>query len=203
MFSKKISEAVLEAIEGSPSGIAPLDVLESLRLSDRQTLKTTLSRLNRQGRILRLKRGVYSTNPMRDSLACGQNVFNGYLGFSSALYVHGMITETPFTITVVTADKSETRRIGEYEFRAVSLGRKAVGFEKKDGYVVSTRAKTLFDCLYLPRYSVESEKLAEAFRQARLAAKEWLEFDGYVKRFASGRVAERMLAAKGEIRNGN
>jgi len=202
VFSKKISDAVLEAIEGSPSGVAPLDVLESLRLSGRQTLKTTLSRLNRAGRILRLKRGVYSANPMRDGLACAQHLFNGYLGFSTALYVHGMITETPFTITVVTAGKSETRRIGEYEFRAVSLGKKAVGFEKKGGYVVSTRAKTLFDCLYLPRYSVEREKLAEAFRQARLSGKEWAEFDGYVKRFASGRVAETMRAAKKEIRNG-
>ncbi len=185
----------MKAVEGSPSGIARLDVLESLGLCSPATLKITLSRLGRSGRIIRLKRGVYSASPIRDAFASAQAVFNGYVGFSAALYLHRLISEVPFTVAVVTGRKSGVKRIGNYEFRAVALGGKAVGFERNGPYVVSTRAKTLFDCLYLPKYSVEQEKLVAAFREARLGAEERREFTGYVKKFASGKTRAKMLKA--------
>jgi len=199
-----ISQSVLEAIRNSPDGIASLDVLESLGLCDRSTLKTTISRLNRSGRILRLKRGTYSVKPPRDALTCAQQVFNGYLGFSTAMHVHGLITETPFTVFVVTSGVSGSREFGDYEFRAVALGSKAVGFEKNGNRVVSTRAKTLFDCIYLPRYAVERSKLIDAFRQAGMTRQEWTEFDSYVKRFAAGkgRIEKELIEAKKEIISG-
>ncbi len=199
MFKEKVSVAVLKAIERAPLGVATLDVLESLQLCDNDTLKTTLSRLNTSGKIIRLKRGVYSTNPMQDSFSCAQSTFNGYLGFTSALYLHKLTTEVPFTITVVTRQDSGSKMFGQIEFKAISLKEKAIGFENKNPYVVSTRAKTLFDCLYLPRYSVEEKKLIAAFSEAKLTAKEWKEFDRYVKKFASQENAEKMKAAKKTI----
>jgi len=200
MSNLKTSQAVLDAVLGSPHGITTLDVLESLRLSDSFTLKTTLSRLNKSGRIIRLKRGVYSANPMRDPYACAQATFNGYLGFSTALYLHRLISEMPFSLIVVTASTSKVKQFGEYEFRAVALGEKAIGFARIGEYVVSTRAKTLFDCLYLPKYSVEMDKLISAFKQAELTEEEWREFSSYVKRFARGRVARRVEGAVRLIR---
>ncbi len=188
-----VSQAVLKAVENSPGGIASLDVLASLGLCGPFTLRTTLSRLGRSGRIIRLKRGVYSANPMRNAFACAQAVFGGYIGFSSALYLHKLITEVPFVVTVVTSRLSKAKRFGGYEFRAVALREKAVGFERKGEYVLSTRAKTLFDCLYLPRYSVEEGKLLEAFRAANLAKGEWREFRGYVSKFASAADSGMML----------
>ena len=199
MFSKKTTERVLEAIGKSPGGIASLDVLESLKLCDSNVLKTTLSRLGKAGRILRLKRGAYSTNPMRDAFASAQVAFNGYLGFTSALYLHKLITEVPFTITVVTTYVSKRKQVGEYQFQAIALKEKAVGFEKKGQYVVSSRAKTLFDCLYLPKYSVERGKLIDAFKEARMEKGEWKEFDKYVEKFA-GEKAKGMMEAKREMR---
>lgn len=198
----KISEAVLKAVEQSPSGIANLDVLQSLRLCGAATLKTTLSRLRKQGRIIRLKRGTYASNPPKDAYACAQATFNGYLGFSTALYLHELIAEIPFTITVVTTATSRTKAIGEYTFRAVALREKAVGFKRMRGYSISTRAKTLFDCLYLPRHSLEERKLLEAFRDAALTESEWAEFEVYVKKFASGGTAKQMLSAEMAIRGG-
>ncbi|MEM3555625.1 MAG: hypothetical protein QXF56_02820 [Candidatus Micrarchaeia archaeon] len=192
MSSMKISQAVLDAISASPYGIATLDVLESLKLSDSFTLKTTLSRLNKSGRIIRLKRGVYSIKPMRDPYACAQATFNGYLGFSTALYLHKLISEMPFSLIVVTTSTSKVKRFGEYEFRAVALDEKAIGFAKIGGYVISTRAKTLFDCLYLPRYSVEMDKLIATYKEAGLTGQEWREFNTYVKKFAKGKLAKRM-----------
>lgn len=197
-----ISQSVLDAIRSSPDGLASLDVLDSLGFCDRLTLKTTISRLNKSGRIMRLKRGVYSVKPMRDALACAQDAFNGYLGFSTAMRVHGLISEIPFTLFVVTPGVSKRVEFGDYEFQAVALGSKAVGFEKKGIYVVSSRAKTLFDCIYLPRYAVERAKLFDAFSRAGLTCLEWKEFDSYVERLlAAGDTAvkRRMIEAKKAI----
>ena len=180
-----LAERLRRTVENSPDGIAGLEILESLRLCDNFTLKTTLSRLSKSGKIIRLKRGVYSSNPIRDAFAAAQYTYNGYLGFSSALYVHKLITELPFIVTVVTTHRSASRTIGAYEFRAVAMKEKAIGFENVGNLTVSTRAKTLFDCLYLERYSIERDKLIDAYRAAKLSAEELKEFDSYVNRFVS------------------
>ncbi len=178
-----LTRTVLDAIKNSPNGIMTLDIFESLKICNDSTLKTTLSRLSKSGKIIRLKRGTYSTNPLIDAFTSAQYIFNGYVGFSSALYLHRLITEIPFSIAVVTRFKSGTRTIGQYEFRAVALKDKAVGFSDIDGIVISTRSKTLFDCLYLERYSIERDKLIEVYRSARLSSKELTEFNSYVTRF--------------------
>ncbi len=178
-----LTKKVTEAIQNSPSGIATLETLESLKLSDDFTMKTTLSRLAISNRIIRLKRGVYSTNPMADALVAAQYTFNGYIGFTSALYVHRLISEMPFVVTVVTTNKSDLKVFGPYEFRAVALNGKAIGFENIGNVTVSTKAKTLFDCLYLERYSIERDKLIESYKNTSLDSKEVQEFGSYVKRF--------------------
>ena len=197
-----VSGKILKAIEESPSGIASLDVLKSLRLTDPSTLKTTLSRLNQSERIIRLKRGVYSSKPIRDAYCCAQALFNGYVGFAGALHVHKIITEIPFMVVVVTSATSKTRVFNDFEFKAVALKEKAIGFERVGNYVVSTRAKTLFDCLYLPDYSIEVEKLCSAFAQAGLSKKEWVEFESYVEKFVRGKTRERMLKVERKIKRG-
>lgn len=202
LVGRSLAQRLEEAVERSPDGIASLDVLESLNLCSREVLKVTLSRLGKAGRILRLKRGRYSANPARDAFACAQAVFNGYLGFASALYLHGLISEMPFSLTVVTVKQSGTRKMGEFEFAAVALKEKAVGFGLLKGRLVSSRAKTLFDCLYLPRYSVGKEKLVLAFGQAGLSEKEWREFEGYVAAFSKGKKAVAMLDFGNRIRAG-
>ena len=179
----KLVEKLVNAVQNSPEGIAMLETLESLKLCDGFTLKTTLSRLSKSGKLIRLKRGVYSANPIRDAFAAAQHTYNGYIGFSSALYVHRLITELPFAVTVVTVNKSASTAFGMYEFRSVALKEKAIGFEDIGSLTVSTRAKTLFDCIYLERYSVGRDKLINAYRAARLNREELKEFESYVNRF--------------------
>ncbi len=180
-----LTERLIKAIQNSPESIASFETLESLQFCDDNTLKTTLSRLSKSDKIIRLKRGVYSSNPIRDAFTAAQHIYDGYLGFSSALYVHRLITELPFLITVVTTHKSTSKVIGAYEFRAIAMKEKAIGFENINNLTVSTRAKTLFDCIYLERYSIEKDKLIEAYRTAELSTEELKEFDSYVKRFVS------------------
>lgn len=201
----KVTAGVLRAIGLSPLGILPLDVLASISTASRGTLLATLCRLAREKRIVRLKRGAYSVAPIRDGYAAAQAKFGGYIAFASALRLHGLITEEPFTITVATPKTSRTVHVGSLEFRAVALGERAVGSERKGEHVVSSRAKTLFDCLLLPQYSVETEKLAGAYARAGMTAGEWREFEMYVKRFGR-RNAKAMLEFEKKVRgakNGN
>lgn len=202
MFKKTAGEQVREVLEMAPDGIASLDVLESLGISAPSVLKTTLSRLRKQGRVIGLKRGTYSTNPTKDAFACAQAMFNGYLGFTTALYLHHLITETPFTLTVVTTRTSRTKPLGAYDVRAVALKHRAIGFQQLEGHTVSTRAKTLFDCLYLPQYGIEYPKLVEAYAGARLTGAEWKEFHSYVRTLAPQPTAQRMRQAETDITRG-
>lgn len=196
---EKITEGVLRAIGLSPSGILPLDVLASISPASRGTLLATLCRLARAGRIVRLKRGAYSVAPIRDGYAAAQAKFGGYIAFASALRLHGLIAEEPFTITVATPSTSKTVRAGSLEFRSVALGGRAVGSERNGAHVVSSRPKTLFDCLFIPQYSVEKEKLKEAYAAAGMTTGEWREFRGYAKRFG-GRKAKGMLEFEKSVR---
>jgi predicted transcriptional regulator of viral defense system len=139
---------------------------------------------------------------MVDAFACAQAVFNGYISFSSALYLQKMIAEMPFSITVATSGPSDSRVCGQYEFRAVSLKEQAIGFRRMGNYDVSSRAKTLFDCLYLPRYSPGFEKLVEAYHSNPLSKEEWSEFGAYVQKFTTGHLRERMIVAQKKIRRG-
>ena len=195
----KVTEGVLAAIGFSPSGIAPLDVLASISPASRGTLLATLCRLAREKRIVRLKRGVYSVAPIRDGYAAAQAKFGGYIAFSSALRLHGLISEEPFTIMVATPNSSQLAREGNLEFRAVALKERAVGSERIGSHEVSSRAKTLFDCLLLPQYSVEIEKLADAYSRAGMGKSEWREFGMYVKRFGR-RKAKAMLEFEKKVR---
>jgi predicted transcriptional regulator of viral defense system len=199
-MSKNISAGVLNAIENSPGGISNLELLGSLELCDQNTLKTSLSRLNKAGKIMRLKRGLHSSNPLRDPFVAGQELFGGYLGFTNALYLHKIITEMPFRITVVTSTASSTKAIGSYEFKTVALHEKAVGFVRLGDYVVSTRAKTLFDCVYQQRYSIEEKKLIQAFKEADLKEAEWKEYETYVKKFINEKKAGRFRDIETKIR---
>ena len=194
-----LTSKVFSAIKESKKGIITLDLLNSLRLCSKDTLKTILSRLNKAKKILRLKRGIYAIVPLTDSFASAQAMYNGYLGFTTALYLHKLISEIPFNIFVVTTDVSKSKKIGEYLFKAVALKNKAIGFETKDDYVISTKAKTLFDCILLPNYSLEEDKLINTFKEVRLTKKEWKEFDFYVHRFTNKKTKSKFLEMRKRI----
>ncbi len=197
--TENVTEGILRAISASQSGIANLEMLDSLRLCSRGSLLATLCRLGKQKRIIRLKRGAYSTNPIQDGYAAAQVKFAGYIGFASALRLHGLIAEEPFTIIVVTPNLSKTAQIENMEFRAVALGNRAFGTVRIGRYNVSSKAKTLFDCLFLPHYSVPEAVLAEAYSHAGMKSAHWREFNDYAKKFG-GRKKDIMLNFAKRIR---
>src|SRR3989344_657360 len=79
------------------------------------------SSLIKKGYLIPLSRGIYSiqeksrkepiiSNPFKIALS----MYKGYIGFSSALKLHGLLEYEPFAIYVVTNNKSREKAIGQY-----------------------------------------------------------------------------------------
>lgn len=141
------------------------------------------SKLSLKGYLHRLKKGTYIVqekptntpiikNPYKIALA----LFKGYIGFSSALRVYDLIDYEPFTIFVITKNKSREKKIGEYTFKSVAMGKRAVGMAYYKGIFISTISKTFFDCFYKPQYGGGYSTITKALYETNI---DWDEFIKY------------------------
>lgn len=152
------------------------------------------SNLSSKGYLYRLKKGVYlvqerpSTVPLiKNPYAVALALFNGYIGFSSALRVYNLLDYAPFTIFMVTVNKSREKRIGEYTFKAVAMGKRAIGVTYRGRMYISTISKTFFDCFYKPQYCGGYSVITKAINDV---VPDWNEFIRYFK-FASDSLCQR------------
>jgi predicted transcriptional regulator of viral defense system len=171
VYTTPREQKVLSALAGT--GMATAGMLHELFSGmDRHELNRLASSLASKGFLHRVRRGLYLVQPepskrpvIADPLALGQALFGGYIGFSSALRVWGLLEYEPFTVFCVTRDLSRQARIGEYLFRAVAMGRRAYGTTFSKGVYVSTPAKTVFDCFVKPQYAGGYSKVAAAVHE--------------------------------------
>jgi len=158
-------------------------------------IKKVLSSLVKKGYLYRLKRGLYLVNEepgkplIKNPYQIALMLFPGYIAFSSALRLYGLIEYEPFTIFVATPRKSGEKEIGEYTIKAIALGEKATGMILKNGIYTSTLAKTFFDCFYKPQYCGGYSEVTKALYEAEKI--DWDEFLSYFKRFASNSLCQR------------
>jgi predicted transcriptional regulator of viral defense system len=152
------------------------------------------SNLSSKGYLYRLKKGVYlvqerpSTVPLiKNPYAVALALFKGYIGFSSALRVYNLLEYAPFTIFLVTVNKSREKRIGEYTFKAVAMGKRAIGVTYLRRMYISTISKTFFDCFYKPQYCGGYSAITKAINDVE---PDWNEFIRYFK-FASDSLCQR------------
>jgi len=141
------------------------------------------SSLSSKGYLHRLKKGVYLVQKKPSDIPVIKNaytialaLFRGYIGFSSALRLYDLIDYEPFTIFVVTGNRSMEKTIGEYTLKYVAMGDKATGMTYYNGVYVSTTAKTFFDCFYKPQYGGGYSTITKALYDADI---DWNEFLGY------------------------
>ncbi len=164
-------------------------------------LRVLLHRLEKKGWITSVRKGVYLRLPaeaavegkvyLEDPFDVALKVFDGYLAFQSALRVHGLSEYQPFTVFVATKNKSETLLLLEqYEIKVIKLGRRYVGFEKKDSYQVSSLAKTFFDCFYHPQHAGGYSEILKALHACK--EMDWNEFLSYFKKFASNSLCQKV-----------
>jgi len=155
-------------------------------------LNKTIHGLISKGKLKTIRRGLYfvggEDGTLKNPYEVAMRIFKGYVGFSSAFKIHGLLDYEPFTVFVITSSKSEKRTIGNYSFRAVNFGDRATGEEFRNGVYVSTVAKTFFDCFFKPSYTGYSEITKALFQ---LPVMDWDEFLHYFKRFASPSLSQR------------
>jgi predicted transcriptional regulator of viral defense system len=161
------------------------DILKLFPKTRRNKINKISSGLSSKGYMKRLKKGVYLVQDkptgkpvIDDPYKIAASIFEGYIGFSSALAIYGLLDYEPFTIFVVTKNRSAERWIGEYTFRSVAMGKRAVGMTYYKGVYVSTMAKTFFDCFYKPQYGGGYSAITKALDEADI---DWGEFKQYLE----------------------
>lgn len=155
-----------------------LDDLTSIE-TDRKYLRVLLSRHVKFGNVIRLKKGMYVARDYLDRLEksgrtrayaefiAGVLYKPSYLSLEHVLYQHGVITELPATVTIVTRKKTAvfTTPFGIYQYHSIKPSLFTGFSSKRDGdYLIfrASLAKALFDFLYFRKgHLINKEVIGE------------------------------------------
>ena len=141
-----------------------LDDLASIE-TDKRYLRIVLSRYVRSGIVHRLKKGLYVTKEYVDRVEKSGRVHPyaeflagvlyepSYLSLEYVLYQHGLITESPVSVTVVARKKTAlfSTPFGTYRYHTIKPSLFTGFTSNRDGdYIIfrASAAKTLFYFLY-------------------------------------------------------
>jgi predicted transcriptional regulator of viral defense system len=157
------------------------DARRVLGTTDAST-RNVLYRLRKKGRVEEIQRGKYLLVPARAGFEGGwaeapyavvpHLVKDHYVGFWSALNHWGMTEQSPRSVFVATTKRKRDVDFGPTRFEFVTLApMKFFGFveDKVAGgtFNVSTREKTIVDCLALPKYCGGLDEAAKGVWNAR------------------------------------
>jgi predicted transcriptional regulator of viral defense system len=194
IYTTPVEQKIMSAIS-SREVVTVGEIKDLLPDLDRGAVDRWCHQLSKKGYLFRLKKGTYLVMDKPSGLPVIKNpfviamvLFSGYIGFSSALRIYGLLDYEPFTIFVVTKNRSKEVSIGEYVIKAVAMGDMATGMTfYKDTYA-STLAKTFFDCFYKPQYAGGYAEITKALYAAK--GLDWQEFVKYFDR-ASDALCQR------------
>ena len=174
---------------------------------DKPYMKIILSRLTKKGEMIRLKKSMYVAKSYIDT-AEKRGLFSGYvewlantlypssyLSLDYVLYEYNLLTEVPKNIT--SCSRSKTARFsntfGNYFYHQVQE-RLFLGFNilKRGNFTIlkATRAKALFDFLYLRKNLLANRESIEAWRLNldHLTSEDWRELEEYIEKEGSGKM---------------
>lgn len=176
---KKRSKTIIELVEKLPVFTFNdfLGVEES-----RSYLRMVLHRYEKRGKLLRLKKGIYTNTAYIERLKNRgeMEVFTdfianfiyspSYLSLETILYRHNLLTEIPVNLTSVSKNKTAffTNKLGNFIYHTIKPSL-FCGFElsEESGFSImrATKAKAMFDFLYLRKNILPNK---EAVRELRL-----------------------------------
>ena len=150
------------------------------------TLRELLSAMARRGLILRLRDGLYNIIPFeRDSetyfpdwhrtASAMVNNEDYYIGYYSAMHLHGLITQPSLVEQVVTHKQIKPARqmVGNVRFQFIThnaelfFGYKKFWIDEYHKVNVSNLEKTIIDCLYRPSYGGGITEITKAIFRKR------------------------------------
>ncbi|MFH1566265.1 MAG: hypothetical protein ABIB98_03665 [bacterium] len=160
--------------------------------TNRTYLKTLLSRYERAGKITRLKKGIYTmktafSSDYTEFVAC--SLYSpSYLSLEYCLYYYNILTEIPVSFTLITKKKTMRlfNKLGRFFYHKIKT-ELFCGFNVEEVYGLyifkATKAKALFDFLYLRKNMLTDEKSVLELRLnlSNINKKDMVEFEKYVR----------------------
>jgi len=186
------------------------EALEILSDRDNTTVRKLLSDMTKRGVIMRIKEGLYHRIPYEQKpdqylpnwhLTAEAMVKprEYYVGFYSALDIHGLITQPSMVEQVVTHEqvKPKVQQVKNVRFEFITLNKKRFfGYKKHwidDFHKVncSDLEKTFLDCLYKPDYAGGITEITKALYKSREKLQP-TRFQEYLKTFNTQVVYKRL-----------
>ena len=158
-----------------------------LELTNYSNFNTKINRLVKEGKLLKIKKGIYETNDSVNPFYL-TNILYGpsYISFQSVLSLYGLIPERVYSITCATLNKHKSKifknTFGTFVYKDVpeSVYPYAVDRINENGYCyyIAKREKALCDLLYeySPINSIKEFK-ALLFEDLRLNEEEFENLD--------------------------
>ncbi|MDE1764956.1 MAG: type IV toxin-antitoxin system AbiEi family antitoxin domain-containing protein [Thaumarchaeota archaeon] len=146
------------------------------------SVKNVLYRLRKKGRIEEIERGKYLLIPAKAGyegkwaempfVIASKIVDPYYIGFWSALNYWGMTEQVPSMTFVVTTKRKRNLENGSFRFKFITLSKnkffdmveEEIGGEK---FKVSSREKTIVDCLSYPKYCGGIDEVVKGMWEAQ------------------------------------
>jgi predicted transcriptional regulator of viral defense system len=184
------------------------DILTSVE-PNKTYLKILLSRHEKKNKVIRLKRGMYVAKDYLDEME-KKNLLSfyseflanilyqpSYLSLDYVLYQHNLLTEIPKNFTSVTLNKtgSFSNALGNFFYHKIKNDLFCGFLILKEGDFTifkATKAKALFDFLYLRKNEIIDKKSIEELRLnfENISKKDFKEFEKYVKMESSKKMKE-------------
>lgn len=171
-----------------------------LVFENKNYLKTMLSRYAKSGKIMRLKKGFYVAKEYLNNLE-KKNILSDYTEFTAnllhtpsylsldwVLYENNLLTESPKNFTSISLSKTATfsNELGNFFYHKIKK-ELFLGYiiEKKGDFTIlkATKAKALFDFLYLRKNILSDKKSIEELRLnfENFSSKDWRKLENYIK----------------------
>ena len=183
---------------------------EILSGRDNTTVRKLLSDMTKRGVIIRIKEGLYHRIPYEQHpdqyvpnwhLTAEAIVWpkEYYIGFYSALDIHGLITQPSMVEQVVTHEqvKPKVQQVKNVRFEFITLSKnRFFGYKKHwidDFHKVncSDLEKTFLDCLYKPDYAGGITEITKALYKSREKLQS-TKFQEYLEKFDTQVVYKRL-----------
>ena len=209
-ISYRSSELLNVLIEQKKDFFTLKDAVKILSNKENTTVRKLLSDMTKRGVIMRIKEGLYHRIPYEqnpdqyfpnwhltaEAMARPKDY---YIGFYSALDIHGLITQPSLVEQVVTKEqvKPKYQKVKNIRFEFITLGEnRFFGYKKQwidDFHKVncSDLEKTFLDCLYRPDYAGGITEITKALYKNRDNL-QLPKFQEYLEKFDTQAVYKRL-----------
>ncbi len=152
---------------------------KAYRTLTRRQIFYLLDSLVRGNELIRLKKGFYCKSGA-DKYKVAVSIYEGYISFSSALYLQGLKSEVENTVFVCTKNWNKAIEFGGVKIIPVSVSNFFYGTSPINGILTATFPKIIADMFYRPKYASYFD-MYRAINLRKLKEKEWEELYLYLK----------------------